>query len=118
MDEWLKAVKHLLPKVVTSVEMAAIEENAEALGFSRLCMMENAGSATARFISSKTFVEGKTFLILCGTGNNGGDGFVAARHLRNMGARVVVVLVGRPHEIRSEEARVNWLLLLQMDDVE
>ncbi|MEM2930779.1 MAG: NAD(P)H-hydrate dehydratase [Thermoproteota archaeon] len=118
MDEWSGAVEQLLPRVVTSVEMAAIEENAEALGFSRLCMMENAGSATARFISSKTDVIGKTFLFLCGTGNNGGDGFVAARHLRNMGARVVTVLVGRPQDIRSEEARVNWLLLLQMDDVE
>ncbi len=118
MEDWLKTVKQLLPMVVTSDYMAAIEENAETLGFSRLCMMENAGSATARFISSKMDVRGKTFLFLCGIGNNGGDGFVAARHLRNMGARVVVVLVGRPHEIRSEEARVNWLLLLQMDDVE
>ncbi len=118
MEDWLKTVKQLLPRVVTSAYMAILEENAEALGFSRLCMMENAGSATARFISSKTDVRGKTFLFLCGTGNNGGDGFVAARHLRNAGARIVTVLVGRPSEIRSEEARVNWLLLLHMDDVE
>lgn len=118
MDEGFEAVKKLLPSVVTSVDMAAIEENAEASGFSRVCMMENAGSATARFISSRMNVSGKTLLFLCGTGNNGGDGFVAARHLRNTGAKIVVVLVGRPQDIRSEEARVNWLLLLQMDDVE
>lgn len=118
MYEGFKAVKSLLPRVVTSIDMAAIEENAEALGLSRKCMMENAGSATVRFISSKVDVRGKTLLFLCGTGNNGGDGFVAARHLRNMGATIVIVLVGRPQDIRSEEARVNWLLLLQMDDVE
>jgi len=118
MNEEFEGVKQLLPRVVTSVDMAAIEENAEALGLSRRCMMENAGSVTARFISSKMDAKGRTFLFLCGTGNNGGDGFVAARHLRNMGARVALVLTGRPQDIRSEEARVNWLLLLQMDDVE
>lgn len=118
MNEGFRVAKQLLPRVLTSVDMAAIEENAEALGFSRRCMMENAGSATARFIASKTDVKGKTFLFFCGTGNNGGDGFVAARHLRNMGARIIIVLIGRPQEIRSEEARLNWLLLLNMDDVE
>lgn len=118
MDEWFKVVKRLLPSVVTGMDMAVIEENAEALGLDRRCMMENAGSATARFISSKVNIEGKTFLFLCGTGNNGGDGFVTARHLRNMGARVIIALVGRPQDIKSEEARSNWLLLSQMDDVE
>lgn len=118
MNEGFDIVKQLLPRVVTGVDMTAIEENAESLGFSRRCMMENAGSATAHFIASKKDVKGKMFLFLCGTGNNGGDGFVAARHLRNMGARVIIVLVGRPQEIRSEEARLNWFLLLPMDDVE
>ncbi|MEM2352347.1 MAG: NAD(P)H-hydrate dehydratase [Thermoproteota archaeon] len=108
----------LLPEAITSADMAAIEENAEALGFSRICMMENAGSETAKFIASKTNVKEKKFLILCGTGNNGGDGFVVARHLRNMGAHVTVVLVGRPQEIRSIEARTNWNLLSHMEDVE
>ncbi|MBO3841179.1 MAG: NAD(P)H-hydrate dehydratase [Candidatus Brockarchaeota archaeon] len=118
MEDWLETVKQLLPRVVTSDYMAILEENAEALGFSRGCMMENAGSATARFIASKTNVKGKRFLILCGTGNNGGDGFVVARHLRNMGAHITVVLVGRPQDIRSIEARINWNLISHMDDVE
>jgi NAD(P)H-hydrate epimerase len=118
MGEWLGVVASLLPEAVTSTDMAAIEENAEALGFSRLCMMENAGSATARFIALKTNVKEKKFLVLCGTGNNGGDGFVVARHLRNMGARVMIVLIGKPQDIRSDEARANWNLLLHMDDVD
>ncbi|MEM1547400.1 MAG: NAD(P)H-hydrate dehydratase [Thermoproteota archaeon] len=118
MEKWISVIMPLLPEAVTSADMAAIEENAESLGFSRICMMENAGSETARFIASKTNVKGKRFLILCGTGNNGGDGFVVARHLRNMGARVTIVLVGRPQDIRSVEARANWNLLLHMDDVE
>lgn len=118
MEKWVSFIMPLLPEAVTSVDMAAIEENAEALGFSRICMMENAGSETARFIASKTNVKEKKLLILCGTGNNGGDGFVVARHLRNMGAQVTVVLVGRPQDIRSAEARANWNLLLHMDDIE
>jgi len=118
MKEWISNVTQFLSEIVTSADMAAIEENAEALGFSRICMMENAGSAMARFIASKTNVNGKSFLILCGTGNNGGDGFVTARHLRNMGARVTVVLIGRPQDIKSKEARVNWNLLLYMDDLD
>ncbi|MBO3799767.1 MAG: NAD(P)H-hydrate dehydratase [Candidatus Brockarchaeota archaeon] len=118
MEKWISVIMPLLPEAVTSADMAAIEENAESLGFSRICMMENAGSETARFIALKTNVKGKRFLILCGTGNNGGDGFVVARHLRNMGAHVTIVLVGRPQDIRSVEARANWNLLLHMDDVE
>ncbi|MEM3712918.1 MAG: NAD(P)H-hydrate dehydratase [Thermoproteota archaeon] len=118
MREWLSTIVPFLQDVVASVDMAAIEENSEALGFSRICMMENAGVATAKFISSKIDVKGKSFLILCGTGNNGGDGFVVARHLRNMGACVTVVLVGKPQDIRSIEARTNWSILLHMEDVE
>ncbi|MGQ9479547.1 MAG: NAD(P)H-hydrate dehydratase [Thermoproteota archaeon] len=118
MCNGLKMLWRLLPDVLSSEEMAAIEENADALGFSRRLMMENAGAAFARFVASKVPVCDRVFLVLCGTGNNGGDGFVAARHLRNIGARIHVVLIGRQQDIRSEEARSNWLLLLQMDDLE
>ncbi|MBP3705280.1 MAG: NAD(P)H-hydrate dehydratase, partial [Clostridia bacterium] len=56
-------------------------------------LMENAGTACAQFILEKTDVENKTVVILCGKGNNGGDGFVIARVLAKAGARVTVVLM-------------------------
>jgi len=101
---------------VSADEMSAIEENAVSLGFPRLLMMENAGAKVAGFILKNYRVN--SVVIVCGTGNNGGDGFVAARHLRNSLLNVKVVLVGRPSDIRSEEAKANWLLLEKMDDVE
>ncbi|MEM3404074.1 MAG: NAD(P)H-hydrate dehydratase [Nitrososphaeria archaeon] len=106
-----------LPKEITSEEMAAIEENSESIGFPRRFMMENAGALTADFISNKLAVKEKRVLIVCGTGNNGGDGFVIARHLRNFGATISLMLIGKPGEIRTDEARSNWSLIENMDEV-
>jgi len=107
-----------LPLEISSAEMQAIEDNAEKMGLSRRLMMENAGAGTADFIASKTNVIGKRILAVCGTGNNGGDGFVTVRHLRNLGAKIKVVLIGNPSEIRTEEARANWSLIEQMENIE
>lgn len=106
------------PKDISSEEMSAIEENAVGLGFSRLLMMENAGAKVADFILKKYGGNVRSVVVVCGTGNNGGDGFVVARHLRNNLLNIKVALVGRPSDIRSEEARLNWFLLEKMDDVE
>ncbi len=106
------------PNEVSSEEMSVIEENAVGFGFSRLLMMENAGAKVADFILKKYGERVRNVVVVCGTGNNGGDGFVVARHLRNNLLSVKVALVGRPSEIRSDEARLNWLLLEKMDDVE
>jgi len=70
--------------------------------------MENAGRAianriTEQFKSSKTKVA-----VFCGLGGNGGDGFVAARHLLNQGFSVEILLAGRPADITDREARANW----------
>ena len=53
-------------------------------------------------------------VVFAGTGNNGGDGFVAARHLLGMGAEVDVFLIGSPGDIRTEEARFNWEAIQEM----
>jgi len=84
-------------KVVTAEEMAAIEKASEAAGISTATLMENAGLAVAagvRRISGS--VKGRRILFLIGPGNNGGDGLVAARHISDWGAEVVLYCGQRP----------------------
>jgi len=100
---------------ITPDEMREIEENAEQLGVSRLILMENAGKAVAYYIAAKMGAAGKKAVVVAGTGNNGGDGFVAARHLAAYGALVRVFLVGSDKDIRGSEASLNWKILKRMD---
>lgn len=81
---------------VTAVEMKQLEQRADAAGLSYRQMMENAGAAAAR-LALRAVPEAKSAAIFCGKGNNGGDGFVAARHLANAGLAVRLYLVeGEP----------------------
>jgi NAD(P)H-hydrate epimerase len=84
--------------------MAAIDANCEYLGIKRLVLMENAGAAVARSVKERIST-GKV-VILAGKGNNGGDAFVAARHLSGYDVRVI--LLGRKEEIKTPEALANW----------
>lgn len=77
---------------VTVSQMKEMERKAAQSGISYTRMMENAGTAAADFIAGVQPVEKKAVLIFCGKGNNGGDGFVAARKLLEKGAGVWVVL--------------------------
>ena len=96
---------------ITPDEMRAIEERAERLGVPRLLLMENAGKSVADYIAAKMGAVGKRVVVVAGIGNNGGDGFVAARHLAACGALVRVFLVGSEKDIRTEEASRNWRIL-------
>jgi len=98
---------------VTAKETRALEMNSEYLGLSRLQMMENAGRAVAEEIE-KRFNPPCRALFLCGPGGNGGDGFVAARHLATSGFDVEVVLVSAESEIKAEEVKTNWRILRSM----
>ena len=81
---------------VTAAEMKQLEQRADAAGLSYRQMMENAGAAAAR-LALRAVPEAKSAAIFCGRGNNGGDGFVAARHLANAGLAVRLYLVeGEP----------------------
>ena len=81
---------------VTAAEMKQLEQQADAAGLSYRQMMENAGAAAAR-LALRAVPEAKSAAIFCGRGNNGGDGFVAARHLANAGLVVRLYLVeGEP----------------------
>ena len=87
-------------KIVSVEQMRRLEESSEAQGVSTDTLMENAGLAVAREAQSALgHVAGSRVLVLVGPGNNGGDGLVAARHLRRWGAEVTAWLVtGRRHE--------------------
>ncbi len=100
---------------ITVEEMFTIDVNCDYLGVSRLMLMENAGAEVARAICSKFDVKDKRIVIVAHTGNKGGDGFVAARHLALLGAEVIVVLIGDPSKIRTFEAKRNWDVICEME---
>lgn len=91
--------------VVTIAQMKEIERRAAESGLSYPQMMENAGTEAAKTIQGIRSIEKHRFLVFCGKGNNGGDGFVAARKLREKGAKVKIILAdGDP---RTEDAKRN-----------
>lgn len=79
-------------RVFTSSEMVFLEEVAVQTGKTLEQLMLTAGTAVADFIKKETNIKGKRVVILCGKGNNGGDGFVCARKLNEAGAIVSVIL--------------------------
>lgn len=74
------------------MQMQRMERAAVGQGSSMARLMELAGKAAVEHILRRGDVTGRKFAILCGRGNNGGDGFVAARLLSRRGARVAVIL--------------------------
>lgn len=99
-----------VPDQVSSREMCAIEANAEYFGVSLLQLMENAGRNVAAEIQRR-FSNTKRFVFFCGLGGNGGDGFVAARHLLVQGYHVTVILAGKSRDICHPSAVQNWRAL-------
>ncbi len=84
-------------KILTARDMRLVEAAAVAAGLDYPRLMENAGSAAGRLIRSRYEVRGRKVSVLCGKGNNGGDGFVVARKLMEEGADVTIVLLcGKP----------------------
>ncbi len=105
-----------MPLEPVSVEaMRRIEENCVGLGISKLQLMENAGKAIAdqvRYLSKSPRIY--KIVVVCGLGNNGGDGLVAARHLSSE-FTVHVVLVGCESALKTDEAQKNWVALKRLD---
>src|SRR2546426_4648940 len=93
--------------MISPAEMRVLDRNAQYFGVSILELMENAGKAVADAARSEFAAAGKSVLVLCGTGNNGGDGLVAARHLAK-DARVTVLLARSPDQFATPEAAKNF----------
>lgn len=89
--------------MLPNTEFHILDVNAESLGVPTALLMENAGRAVAKIVSDR-FGKKKNILVVCGPGNNGGDGFVAASCLR--AENNVSVLLARPAtEIRTAIAK-------------
>jgi ADP-dependent NAD(P)H-hydrate dehydratase / NAD(P)H-hydrate epimerase len=91
-------------KIVTAAEMREIDRiTTERFGVPSLTLMENAGGAVADFVAQR-FEAAERVGVICGKGNNGGDGLVAARRLHAEGYEVQVLLLGDPAELKGDAA--------------
>src|SRR5580693_2244488 len=91
-------------RIVSAEEMRAIDRStSERFGVSSLTLMENAGVAVADHVLAQHAAAGR-IVVFCGKGNNGGDGFVAARRLHQRGKKVQVILLADPGELRGDAA--------------
>jgi len=97
---------------MTGTAMTGVDHRAQALGMPGEQLMEHAGAAVAAAaralaIDTDRWDRGP-IVILCGPGNNGGDGLVAARRLAALGARVVVALIAGEARPSTRDAGRNW----------
>ncbi len=93
-------------KVLTAAQMREADRlTTERYGIPGIELMENAGTAVAEFLREKfPDIASRKILLLCGKGNNGGDGVVVARHLKNFGFAGVVFLFANPGSVEGDAA--------------
>jgi ADP-dependent NAD(P)H-hydrate dehydratase / NAD(P)H-hydrate epimerase len=91
-------------KILTAIEMREVDRLSTArYRVPSMTLMENAGRSVAEFIQSRfPNLERCRIVVLCGKGNNGGDGFVVARYLKKMGAKPFVYLIGDPRQVKGD----------------
>jgi hydroxyethylthiazole kinase-like uncharacterized protein yjeF len=116
-----------VPVLIGADEMARVDEAAQRLGLTEDALMESAGGAVAELVHVELgrMAEGvqgpggplggpPLVVVLCGPGNNGGDGFVAARRLAAAGRSVLAVLVADASKLSGHAAGHNWNVLQAM----
>jgi len=93
-------------KILTAAQMREVDRlTTERYGVPSLELMENAGSRVVEFLQQKfPDLNRRRIFVLCGKGNNGGDGFVVARRLKELGAEPQVLLFGPPENVRGDAA--------------
>ena len=102
-------------KILTASQMREVDRlTTERYGVPSLLLMENAGAAVVREME-RTFgsLKGKAVTVCCGKGNNGGDGFVIARHLIMEGSQPQVLLFASPDELKGD-AQTNFEILRKL----
>jgi NAD(P)H-hydrate epimerase len=105
-------MEQFIKEKISAEDVAIADNNAQWLGIPLIHLMECAGYCiTDEIIKRYKINENSTVVIFCGTGNNGGDGFVVARHLAAFKIKSLVILVGKPKKIRTRASKFNWKLL-------
>jgi ADP-dependent NAD(P)H-hydrate dehydratase / NAD(P)H-hydrate epimerase len=105
-------MKRMTREKILAQEVGILDNNSEWLGIPKKLLMECAGYSFAMEIIKKyDLKENSKVVFFCGTGNNGGDGFVVARHLSSFGIKSHIILLGSPEKIGTEEAKLNWNIL-------
>lgn len=100
-------------KIVSSADMREIDRvTSERFGVPSLTLMENAGMTVSEF-ALESYPLAKSFGVICGKGNNGGDGFVVARNLLESGKEVRVLLLADPKELKGDAAEEFKKLVLK-----
>src|SRR5512146_3512267 len=93
-------------KIVSAAEMREIDRlTTERFGVPSLSLMERAGTAVADFIL-REYPSVRRIGVICGKGNNGGDGFVVARRLHEAGREVLLLLLANPADLRGDAAKM------------
>ena len=101
-------------RFLTAAQAKALDKKAlEKFGISTLVLMENAGQAVAEEALKILKSRQAKVVIFCGAGNNGGDGFCAARHLLTEGFKPQVYLMGKINDVENE-AKINLGILLRL----
>lgn len=120
-------VERNVPVLIGADEMARIDEAARKLGLSEDALMESAGGAVTEAVLAELtrltervagpggpLARPPLVVVLCGPGNNGGDGFVVARRLANAGRAVLCILVADASRITHGAAGHAWVVLQAM----
>ncbi len=102
-------------KILTAAEMGAVDKATAAAGTSLQELMEHAGEAVAGFCL-RQYPNAARVMVLCGRGNNGGDGFVAARALAGEGVGVRVLIAGLRDGVKGEAAEALKRLIEATDE--
>ena len=105
-----------MSKVYTIEEIQFLEQKEFKRLKNSYALMHKAGLNCAKKIYKSH--QKKKIVILCGPGNNGGDGLVMARHLVGHGANVTVIILGTQEKIKTEESKWNFSILQKMQSVE
>ena len=93
--------------MISGSEIKVLDKNAEFYDVPTISLMENAGKGVADFINKDLRLKDKKIVIFCGTGNNSGDGLVAARYLSKKHL-VTVFLTGKEKDIKTDISKLNF----------